>query len=319
MRVGIPRGLLYAHHGAAWESVLSSLGVEALVSPPTNRAILAEGCRLAVDETCLSVKAYLGHVSWLAERSDAVLVPRVVSQSRRERECVKLWGIYDVVRNSLPDMNIIGYSVDAGGITQDASGYGRGLYELATSLGATPLSAATAVARARIAEWQTVAPGMARQRQVYSRPCEQPRVLLVGHAYNLHDEMIGAPIGRTLCELGCEVVDSEATPARLAKRLGRKASPGLQWSNNLRLLGSVQHWRDRVDGIVFVVTFPCGPDSLVTELALRKVRDVPMITLVLDEHSGEGGLRTRLESFVDILGMQRERKVLLKTAGEGGP
>ena len=93
-----------------------------------------------------------------------------------------------------------------------------------------------------------------------------------------------------------------------ARRLARRASPGLEWTNNLQLLGAAEYWRGRADGYVFIVTFPCGPDSLVTELAIRRLHDVPAITLVLDEHTGEGGLRTRLESFVDILAMQKAAK-----------
>jgi predicted nucleotide-binding protein (sugar kinase/HSP70/actin superfamily) len=60
-----------------------------------------------------------------------------------------------------------------------------------------------------------------------------------------------------------------------------------------------------VDGIVFVVTFPCGPDSLMAELCQRRTLGVPIVTLVLDELQGEAGLRTRLESFVDIIRAKR--------------
>jgi predicted nucleotide-binding protein (sugar kinase/HSP70/actin superfamily) len=306
VRVGIPRGLLYSRYGTTWETLLSTIGVDVVVSPHTNRAILDEGCRLAVDETCLSVKAYLGHVSWLSGRSDMVLVPRVVSVQSKERECVKMWGIYDIARNALPNVNIVGYSVDASGITQERKTTLPALYEFARGLGATPVRAAYAVARATIAQALERFRHMRSHEKSYAqRSSSAPSVLVVGHGYNLHDEMIGAPIIRTLRELGCTVVDAEAMPPRRALRLGKKASPCLNWTNNLRLLGAVQHWRERADGIVFVITFPCGPDSLVTELALRSVTNVPMVTLVLDEHSGEGGLRTRLESFVDILGMQR--------------
>ena len=76
-------------------------------------------------------------------------------------------------------------------------------------------------------------------------------------------------------------------------------------TNSRQLLGAVEHWREHVDGIIFLVTFPCGPDSLVTELATLRIKGVPMVTLIIDEHSGETGLRTRLESFVDILHMRR--------------
>jgi predicted nucleotide-binding protein (sugar kinase/HSP70/actin superfamily) len=56
-----------------------------------------------------------------------------------------------------------------------------------------------------------------------------------------------------------------------------------------------------VDGIILLSAFPCGPDSMVNELITRKVKDVPMLNLVLDSQSGTAGIETRLESFVDII------------------
>jgi predicted nucleotide-binding protein (sugar kinase/HSP70/actin superfamily) len=141
-------------------------------------------------------------------------------------------------------------------------------------------------------------------------------VLVVGHSYNLYDEHIGQPILRELERQGCEVVDSDSVDHVLAGRLGRKMSPKLYWPNGRQLLGAAEWWREKVDGIVFIVTFPCGPDSLVTEFALRKIKGVPVMMLVIDEHSGEVGLQTRLESFVDILRMQRDAARSLRSAGE---
>ncbi len=47
--------------------------------------------------------------------------------------------------------------------------------------------------------------------------------------------------------------------------------------------------------------FLVGPDSLVNELLIRKIKNIPSINLILDEQEGKEGLYTRLESFYDIL------------------
>jgi len=304
-RVGIPRALSHHTRGALWDAYFSALGIQTVLSPKTSRAIIDEGCRLAVDETCLSVKVALGHVAWLSERCDAVLVPRYVSVGRGERECSKFWGICDIVRNSVPGVELLTYSVDAMHRTHARTTERGELYRLARRLGASRPKAAYAVARALSAHRRE------RAERVGTNPArtatgEHPRVLVVGHAYNLYDDAIGQPIVRELERQGCDVVDSESVDHRLAARLAHKASPSLYWTNSRQLLGSVEYWRDHVDGIVFLVTFPCGPDSLVTELAVRRMKDVPVVTLIVDEHSGETGLQTRLESFADILRMRRE-------------
>ena len=53
-------------------------------------------------------------------------------------------------------------------------------------------------------------------------------------------------------------------------------------------------------------SFPCGPDSLVNELAIRKLDDIPSIKITVDESTATSGLITRLESFVDILKARRD-------------
>ena len=56
-----------------------------------------------------------------------------------------------------------------------------------------------------------------------------------------------------------------------------------------------------MDGILFLSSFPCGPDSLVNELMTRKITDIPTISILIDELTSNTGLETRLESFVDIV------------------
>ena len=60
-----------------------------------------------------------------------------------------------------------------------------------------------------------------------------------------------------------------------------------------------------MDGIILISSFPCGPDSLSNEMILRKVKGIPMISIIRDELNSTTGLITRLESFIDLI---KERK-----------
>ena len=60
-------------------------------------------------------------------------------------------------------------------------------------------------------------------------------------------------------------------------------------------------YRDRVDGIVLLTGFPCGPDSVVNEVIKREIGDLPILYLLLDGQDGTAGVETRIESFIDIL------------------
>ena len=314
-RIGVPRALLYHKRAALWNAYFSTLGIETVLSPPTNPAIIEAGCRASVDETCLSVKVAMGHIAWLAERAETVLCPRYVSVGRGEFECSKLWGMYDIARNSFPEIDIVSYSVDASRETHARTRESGELYRLALHLGARAPQALLATERALRVQASATSERVRTQEAVRSRPSDRPRVLVAGHAYNLADECIGVPVISALKAQGCEVVDTEGVDHALAARLAKRLSPSLYWTNCRQLLGAVEHWREHVDGIVFLVTFPCGPDSLVTELAVHRIKGVPMAVLIIDENSGETGMRTRLESFVDILHMRRGDSVVGANAG----
>ena len=47
---------------------------------------------------------------------------------------------------------------------------------------------------------------------------------------------------------------------------------------------------------------------MTNDMMVRLVKDVPILTIILDNQSGSAGLETRLESFVDILHFRRAAK-----------
>ena len=87
------------------------------------------------------------------------------------------------------------------------------------------------------------------------------------------------------------------------------------WANELELTGTAAHYllNNKVDGIIALSAFGCGPDSLmVDEIAYHcKERNMPLIHLTIDEHTGEAGFITRIEAFIDML-MRKKRKLLDK-------
>lgn len=91
----------------------------------------------------------------------------------------------------------------------------------------------------------------------------------------------------------------------------KNISETIFWKSSKNLLNGICSNLNNIDGIVYLSVFPCGTDSLVNELAMRKIKDVPYINIVLDEQDADAGLQTRIESFVDILNMkERDEKVI---------
>lgn len=65
------------------------------------------------------------------------------------------------------------------------------------------------------------------------------------------------------------------------------------------------------DGIVHIYPFTCMPEIIAqTAFAeIEKRHGVPIMTLIIDEMTGEAGYVTRLEAFVDMLEMRREAQL----------
>jgi predicted nucleotide-binding protein (sugar kinase/HSP70/actin superfamily) len=61
--------------------------------------------------------------------------------------------------------------------------------------------------------------------------------------------------------------------------------------------------RNKVDGIIGVMAFGCGPDSLMMHLVQRRAQDegIPFMCLTIEEHTAEAGIITRLEAFLDMI------------------
>ena len=79
-RVGIPHGLFYYYYYPLWKTFFTDLGAHVISSSESNRLTLDQGIKLAVDETCLPIKVYFGHVQELCEEYlDYLFIPRLVS------------------------------------------------------------------------------------------------------------------------------------------------------------------------------------------------------------------------------------------------
>jgi predicted nucleotide-binding protein (sugar kinase/HSP70/actin superfamily) len=297
----VPRSLFYHSEQELICTFLENVGAKPVLSPHTNRKIMESGVNLAVDETCLPVKIHLGHVEALEDKADAVLVPRYGSFPGTHRDmCVKFWGARDVTQNVFPDMRILSYNVDR----REGTTEKQALIGLGKELGASAWEARRAWKAADGARAEAQERAAARQAEVLAE--DRAKILVVGHRYILDDKLLGHPIIDKLDEQGVGIVRSDDMPDLAAARdAASEFSPSLKWSYNREQIGAVVKLKDQVDGILILVSFPCGPDSLAAELCVRKIDDTPICVVVLDELTGSGGLQTRLESFCDIVQMRR--------------
>jgi len=305
IKIGIPRALLFHKYETLWKTFFNDLDCDVVYSPPTNKLILDKGVNFSVDESCLPLKIYLGHVNDIKDRCDYVLVPRLASLKKGESACTKFNATCDIVNNTFPGIKILDYNIDVEEGFFEKNEFIRIGKEICFDCKEEKIK--KAYFEAKKVQEHLEKENYKKQIKLLEDRTEGTKILVVSHPYNIYDELIGKPILKHLKRLDVTVIMADLFDKEEAMLLSDKISSRLYWTYNKELLGALEFFRIKVNGVIFIVTFPCGPDSLVTDLCIRKLKGLPMMTLVLDELQSEAGVKTRIESFVDILEM-RERK-----------
>lgn len=302
MKIGIPRALLYYRYGIFWETFFQKLGHETVLSPRTNKNILIKGEQLSIDENCLSTKLFFGHVAELTGKCDYCFVPRIANLGEAGRFCSRFEALPDMCVNVFrnDDIRFLRCNIDP---EQHASAK-RAYLKLAEKLGAPREKALFAYQAGMHAQMESFRK-KAELNQVLLKK-DGIKVLVASHPYNLYDEYIGAPIIKSIRNLDAVPICSDGIDPRKARSKASEIAKYVPWVVSRELLGAIQTFRDQIDGIVLITAFPCGPDSMVNEMIIRRISHVPILNLLLDSQDGNAGIETRLESFIDIIRFRKE-------------
>ncbi|MCI8777623.1 MAG: hypothetical protein HFI87_00500 [Bacilli bacterium] len=300
IKIGIPRALHYYYLGNLWKNYFENINCEVIVSPPTNRDIINNGIKYANDEMCLALKIYLGHIAYLKDKCDYILVPRIDKYDVNNQTCTNFLAIYDIV-NNLFNCKLLNYNIDVKNKENDFVG----LVEIGQVFG---LSTSQAI-RAYNKALDSADKIKSKDIIINTKKLESHdlKVLLVSHPYVIYDQYFGMPIIKMLKNFNAEIIYSDKFDDKRTNSLASKISNTLYWKFSRDELGSIELVKKLVDGVIFISSFPCGPDSLANELAMRRI-DLPYLNIIIDDIDALTGIETRIESFVDILNAKKQSK-----------
>ncbi len=293
-KIGIPKALLYYKYGDLWANFFNELDCEIVYSPETNFEILEQGKKLSIDESCLALKIYLGHIDYLSDKVDYILVPRIVSLAKKEKVCTNFNALYDIV-NNLCETRLIHYNIDVEKGFHEAKGFllmGKRLYKKRSDIIRAYRKAKRIVQRKEEHRYL-------KQFNLLKTSFKK-KILLVGFAYNLYDFLIGKRVVDCLIKEDVDLIYADVFNKDDIKDKYKVISDQLYWTYSKELLSSIAFYQDKVDGLILISVFPCGPDSLTNEMCLRKVKK-PIMTIIIDELTNDAGLETRIECFIDII------------------
>ena len=325
MRVGIPRALSYYYYLPFYKTFLESLGCNVVISGPTTSGTLERLSVCPTDEPCVSVKLAFPHSLELLEQGvDHLFVPTLVSKDRHSYYCPKHIGLPAMLRCGLdlPPEKIISPQINwrennratLNSFLEAGRRLGRGTAEARQAFEAAIreqnlFNRFTVERRLTIPEAYESFAGIKRFRR--KRPYQSAaslnrdlRIGVVGHSYVLY-EYIAHNVVERLREHAAVLVPEMLSPEKIRESLARTPYGRALWSFEQAIVGSALCWlRSRqVDSLVLLGPFECGPEAVIEvfleEEAARE--EIPFLILTVDEQTGEAGLVTRLEAFLDTV------------------
>lgn len=339
-RIGIPRSLFYYKFISLWETFFGELGAEVVVSDPTNKRILDDGVKACVDEACLPIKLFHGHVINLMDRVDYIFIPRFTSISKNEYICPEFGGLPDMVRHTLQGLPLL---IDTEiNLRRSDNGAIKAAIETAALLGVGKRTAKSALRAAMENYWDFryqalcgTLPFCGNVRTVPTAavppiegnippdavpPAARMRIAVIGHSYNVYDKYISMDLMGKLNKYGVDVVTIEMVDKSDINMQVSLLSKPMFWNYGRNAYGASLHLAasGEINGMICISSFGCGIDSFVYDLIERRVRreyKIPFITITIDEHSGEAGFNTRLEAFIDMLYWRRLHENNISASG----
>jgi len=155
------------------------------------------------------------------------------------------------------------------------------------------------------------------------------KVGIVGEIYTTIDDYTNMDIAQKLGNAGIEVhrevTISEWVVEHMVKpalglprdlRYAKAAKPYLGrmiGGHALETIGhTVMYANEDFDGIIQIYPLNCMPEIVAESIlpSIERDRGIPVLTLIIDEMTGEAGYMTRVEAFIDLLEKRRERKLV---------
>lgn len=304
IKIGFPRGLLYYDYFPFWESFFKGLNVEVITSPLTNKDILNSGIQNSVDEACLPVKIFHGHVNYLKDKVDYIFIPRYVSLYKREYNCPKHLGIANMILHSMDNIPpLISPKVEM----RNGSDFRTAAFEVGKVLSnnyflITKSYKASIGSNKNHLEWlkTNIIP-----KRIENKASNSIKILILGHPYNIYDEFVNMGILSKLVNENIEILFAEEIQDEEIRIYTDLLPKRIFWSHGKRIIGAAFSLIDKegIDGIIYLSAFGCGLDSVLIHIVEEEANknNVPIMTMTLDEQTGEAGFNTRLEAFLDMM------------------
>lgn len=330
IKIGIPRGLWFYDYYPLWKAFYEYLGAKVILSKPTNKQILDQGVKNTVDEACLPVKIFNGHVIDLKNKKvDYIFIPKMMSVYEKEYICPKFCGLPEMVLHSikgLPPLIDVEINFNKSRKNLIDTVYKFGYY---ITWDRKKIRKAYNQALKSYKNYKnTIKKGnlpvdgdfIKANNDSVSFVENRKRIAVVGHTYNMYDSYSSMNLLNKLKENRVDIVVPGMIGFEHINKYANTLDKKMFWSFGRKLLGTSMYLAESkdVDGVIYVSSFGCGIDSIIQylfEIKSRKEGKIPFLLLTIDEHTGEAGINTRIEAFLDMIEWRKRHESNISTHG----
>ena len=304
--IGIPRMLMFFEQFPLWATFFGKLGVKAVLSDKTNKKLIHKGLQEVLAETCYPVKIAYGHVVNLIEKGvDYIFLPSIIDLEKekddvdRSYNCPLIQGIPFMLRPAFKDKaKIINPTIF---IAKEKRNIEKQMMKLGKEFGKEKKEIASAITVALKAQEEFEMMRQKRGQEVLGTlKRDNEAVVIIGKPYNVHDVGLNLNIAKKLRNLGVLAIPFDFLSLDCIELPSHYSN--LVWKNEQNLLRGAMFARGNKSlNPIMITNYGCGPDAFFSKYLEDAMEEDPYLVLEVDEHSGDAGMTTRIEAFIDTL------------------
>lgn len=292
MKIGLPQGLLYYKYSPFFETFFEALGAKLIISDNTNKQIIDAGINCCTNEACFPIKIFHGHVDSIKKQCDLILVPRIMKVDRDEYICPHLCSIPEMIIHSLENLPEVIHKPIYFNSRKKLHYWAR---ELGNQLSIRKSKVDDAFNQALLSQ--------SNYKNYFNQNQYKNKILLLGHGYLVYDSFLNMNLIKKLNSLDIGVITVDSIDKRVINHTINKLPKEPFWSFYKQAYNSSLYLSNQnlIDGIIFLSCFSCGIDTIIMEVIKEDFPNIPLLSLKLDEHTGDAGIDTRIEAFSDMI------------------
>lgn len=304
VEIGIPRALIFYELFPFFYKFLVELGFNPVLSEPTTRKIIELGAESSSADTCLPVKACLGHMRSLLDRGiHQFFIPSVISMPPQDKNFDR-----SLVCPYVQTIPYLSRAIFGKGIhvyspylyfDRGKKGVEQTLIQFGKEFGKTEREVKRAIERATTYQ-DEVRQELTKIGKDAVEKIDDFAFVVCSRPYNGYDLGLNLDIPKKIRDLGVLSIPIDFLP--LDYEPIKEDFSNMYWHYGQRILAAADMIsKDKKLFGVYLSNFSCGPDSFLIRFFKEKCGEKPFLLIEIDEHSGDTGFITRCEAFYDSI------------------